>query len=100
MNIECIILITDSLDSARKTVDLSVYSKQAHFLAVCFVLRLFFSYGLNYRIKFWDCPSNVEWFLHQLVYNNVTNTRLAAELYPVTSIDALYSKSILLYLDS
>jgi len=42
MNIECIILITDSLGSAQKTVDSSMYSEQAHLLAVCFVLRSFF----------------------------------------------------------
>ena len=31
MDIECIILITNSLSSARKTVDLSMYSEQAYF---------------------------------------------------------------------
>ena len=100
MNIECIIFITNALDSVRKTVDLSVYSEQAYFLAVCCILRLFFFYSLNYRIKFQNCPSNTEQFLHQLVYNNITNTRVAAGLDLVTFIDTLYSKSILLYLNT
>jgi len=52
MNIECIILITDSLDSAKKVVDLFVYSRQAYFLAAYSVLRLFFSCGLNYKIEY------------------------------------------------
>lgn len=52
MDIKCIILITDSLSSVKKTVDLSVYSEQAHSLTVCSVLKSFFSCGLNHRIKF------------------------------------------------
>jgi len=38
MDIEHIILITDSLGSARKSVNLSVHSEQAHSLAVCSAL--------------------------------------------------------------
>jgi len=52
MDIECIILITDSLGSTRRSVNPSVYSGQAHFLAVCSVLRSFFSQGYGYRIDF------------------------------------------------
>jgi len=58
MDIIYIILITDSLGSARKTVDLYVYSEQAHSLAVYSAFRSFFSYGLNYRIEFWNFSSN------------------------------------------
>jgi len=52
MDIKHIIFTTNSLGSAKKAVDLSIYSKQAHFLAVCSMLKLFFSCGLNYKIKF------------------------------------------------
>jgi len=52
MNIECIILITDSLSSVKKIVDFSVYSEQVHSLTVCSVLKSFFSCGLNHKIKF------------------------------------------------
>ena len=38
MDIECIILIIDSLDSARRSVNLLVHSGQVHFLAVCSAL--------------------------------------------------------------
>ena len=38
IDIECIILTTDSLGSARKSVNLLVHSGQVHFLAVCSVL--------------------------------------------------------------
>ena len=52
MAIEWIILITDSLGSARRAVDPSVHPGQAHSLAVCSALRLFFSQGHGYRIDF------------------------------------------------
>ena len=38
MDIECIILITDSLGFARRSVNPSVHSGQAHSLVVCFAL--------------------------------------------------------------
>ena len=99
MAIEHIILITDSLGSARRAVDPSVHPGQAHSLAVCSALRLFFSQGHGYRIDFWNCPSKAEWSLYQLVHENVTNTRIAAELYSATFIDFLYFKSIISCLD-
>ena len=100
IDIEHIILITDSLGSARRSVDPSVHSGQAHSLAVCSAFRSFFCSSSSYRIEVWDCPSNTEWSLHQMVHNNVTNTRMATELHPATSLDALCSKSILLCLDT
>ena len=100
MDIECIIFITDSLGSARRSVDPSVHSGQAHFLAVCSVLQSFFCSGFSYRIEFWDCPSTAEWSLHQIVHNNVTNTKVAAGLHLATFLDTLCSKSILLWLDT
>jgi len=60
MDIRCIILISNSSNSTRKIVDLSVHSEQAHSLAICSILRYFFSFSLNYRIKFWNCSSNAE----------------------------------------
>ena len=99
MAIKYIILITDSLESTRQAVDPSVHSGQAHSLAVCSTLRLLFSQDYGYKINFWDYPSKAEWSLHQLVHTNVTDTRVAAGLYPVTSINFLYSKSIIFCLD-
>ena len=100
MDIERIILITDSLGSARRSVDPSVHSGQAHSLTVCSVLQSFFCSGSSHRIKFWDCPSNAEWSLHQMVHNDVTNIRVAAGPHPATSLDALHSKSVFSCLDT
>ena len=95
IDIQHIILITNILDYAKKAVSPSVYSEQAHSLAVCSTLRLFFSCSLNHRIKLWNCPSNTKWFLYQLVYNNVTNIRVATRFYLETSINSFCSKSVL-----
>jgi len=75
MYIEHIILITNSLGFARKTVDPLVHSVQAYSLAVCSVLRLFFCNSQGYQIKFWDYPNMVEWSFYQMVHNNVAKTR-------------------------
>ena len=60
IDIEHIILITDSISSARRAVDLSVYSEQVHSLAVHSALKSFFSSSLNNRIEFWDSPSKAK----------------------------------------
>ena len=54
MDIKCIILITDSLGFARKTIDFLLHFGQIHFLAVYSVLRLLLFSGLSHEIKFWD----------------------------------------------
>jgi len=60
MDIKHMILIANSLDFARKAIDFLVYSGQAHSLAVCSALRLFFCSGLSHEIEFWDCSSKAE----------------------------------------
>jgi len=95
IKIEHIILITDSLDLARREVDPLVYSEQTHSLTVCSALRSFFSGGLSHRIEFWGCPSKAEWSLYQMVYNDVTNTRVAAGHHLVTFMNSLCSKNVL-----
>ena len=51
-------------------------------------------------IEFWNFLSKTKWFLHKIVYNDVTNTRVVARLHSATSVHALYSKSVTLYLDA
>ena len=52
MATEHIILITDSLGSARRAVDPSVHPGQAYSIAVYSALRLFLSQGHGYKIDF------------------------------------------------
>ena len=52
INIEHIILITDSPSFAKRAIDLSVYSGQAYSLTIYSKLRSFFSGSLSYKIEF------------------------------------------------
>ena len=85
---------------ARRAVDTSVHSGQAHLLSVVCALREFFTQHPDTSIDFWDCPSKAQWSLHHLVHEDVTNTRIAAGRYPATSLDALCSKSTTSCLDT
>ena len=52
MDIKYIILVTNSLGSARKVVDLFVHSEQAHFLAIC--VRNLLSELKHFFLVFYD----------------------------------------------
>ena len=71
-DVKHIILITDSLSAARRAVDTSVHSGQAHSLSVVHALREFFTQHPDTSINFWDCPSKAQWSLHHLVHEDVT----------------------------
>ena len=100
VDIKYIILITNFLGSIEKN-DLSTEQTAKEWACPeCTERFIVFSCSINYKIKFWDYSSNTKWLLHQLVYNNVTNTKVAARLYLATSINTLCSKSVLLCLDT
>ena len=56
-NIQCIIIITNSLHAAKKIFDSSSHPYQIHMLAISCELREFFHNNTNNHIEFWDCPS-------------------------------------------
>ncbi|KAJ2923685.1 hypothetical protein H1R20_g13405, partial [Candolleomyces eurysporus] len=56
-----IIVFTDSLSSARRLVDPSVHSGQAHSLAVCKALDQWLLEGEDRYIEFIGTPSKLEW---------------------------------------
>jgi len=99
-DVKRIIIITDSLTAARRVVDISVYSGQAHSLAIVQALRGFFTNRPDRSIHFWDCPSKAQWSLHFLAHEDATSTKIAAGHYPATSLDALQSKSAAACLDT
>jgi len=98
-DVKHIVIITDSLTAARRVVDISVYSGQAHSLAIVQALRGFFTNRPDRSIHFWDCPSKAQWSLHFLAHEDATSTKIAAGHYPATLLDALRSKSAAAYLD-
>ena len=61
LNIKKIIIITDSLHTARRIFDLSSHPYQLQSTAILYELfselREFFQKDINNSIKFWDCPS-------------------------------------------
>jgi len=59
-DIKCIVYITDSLNTARRAVDASIHSGQAHSLAVVHALRNFFTGHSDHSINFWECPSKAQ----------------------------------------
>jgi len=99
-DIKRIIIITDSLTAARRAVDASVHSGQAHSLAIVQALRGFFTNHPDRSIHFWDCPSKAQWSLHFLAHEDATSTKIAARCHPATSLDALQSKSAAACLDA
>jgi len=66
-NINHIIVITDSLHTAKKIFDFSLHPYQIHSATISWKLRGFFLKDINNCIKFWDCPSKQNWPLHLLV---------------------------------
>ena len=88
-DIKRIVIITDSLTAARRAVDASVHSGQAHSFAMVQALRGFFTNHPDRSIHFWDCPSKVQWSLHFLAHEDATSTKIATGHHPATSLDAL-----------
>ena len=88
-DVKHIIIITDSLTVARRAVDASVHSGQAHSLTIVQALRDFFINHPDRSIHFWDCPSKAQWSLHFLVHKDATSIKIAAECHPATSLDVL-----------
>ena len=66
-NISKIIVVTDSIHTARKIFDDKSNPYQIHSIAVLHELRYFFSTGQENSIEFWECPSCLKWRLHKSV---------------------------------
>ena len=64
-NISKIIIITDSIHSAKCIFDSLLHPLQSHSAAILSKLRLFFNKSLNNSIKFWKCPSRIKWRFHK-----------------------------------
>jgi len=65
-NVSKIIVITDSIHVA-KIFDTSSYPLQIHAVAILEELCQFFSRNPINSIKFWECPSHLEWYLYKAV---------------------------------
>jgi len=100
MNIEYIIIITNSLGSTKKIVDFLVHSEQAYFLAICSILGSFFWVVLVIKLNSRIVQTRLSSLFTKIVYNDVTNTRVAARLHLITSINIFCFKSVTSCLDT
>ena len=60
-NISKIIVITDSIHSAKCIFDSLLHPLQSHSAAILSELRLFFNKSQDNSIEFWECPSHLKW---------------------------------------
>jgi len=66
-NVSKIIVVTDSIHVAKKLFDDKSIPYQIHMTAILHELRQFFSTHQENSIEFWECPSHLNWRLHQSV---------------------------------
>jgi len=66
-NVSKIVVITNSIHAAKKIFDPSSHPFQIQSVAILEDLCLFFSKDPNNSIKFWECPSRLDWHLHKAV---------------------------------
>ena len=57
MGINKIVIITDSINFAKKIFDYSLYPYQVHIISIFHELGNFFNISCNNVIEFWECPS-------------------------------------------
>ena len=76
-----IIVVTDSIHTAKKIFDSDSHSLQLHSAAILCELRRFFNFNHNNSIEFWECPSCLKWRLHHDI-NKDSKSFLPTLLYP------------------
>jgi len=70
-NVHDIILITDSIVTAKKIFESKIDPLQNIFIPVISVVNFFFKRDGKNKIQFWFCPSKAKWPKHQLVDDQV-----------------------------
>ena len=66
-NISKIVIVTDSIHTAKKIFESRSHSYQLHTTSILQELHRFFAIDQNNSIKFWECSSCSNWRLHQVV---------------------------------
>ena len=66
-NVSKIIIITNSIHAARKIFDSKSHPYQIHTTTILSELCRFFAISQENFIKFWECPSHLNWRLHKAV---------------------------------
>ena len=69
-NVSKIIVVTDSIHTAKKIFDSGSHPYQIHSAAILSKLYTFFSSNESNIIEFWECPSKLRWRLHSDIDKN------------------------------
>ena len=72
-----IIIVTDSIHTAKKIFNLSLYMLQKQATLILKDLREFFNCHYENIIKFWECLSKSNWKLHKVVDTEMKSFNLA-----------------------
>ena len=62
-----IVIITDSIHTAKKVFDSSLHLYQIYAAAISNELRKFFTKSCDNSIEFWECSSHCGWSLHKAI---------------------------------
>ena len=63
-NMSKIIVVTDSIHTAKKIFDSKLHPFQSHTVAILNKLQNFFIKDCKNSIEFWECPSHLNWRFH------------------------------------
>ena len=66
-NVSKIIIIINSIHAAKKIFDNKSHPYQIHTMAILSELHHFFTTSQENSIEFWECPSHLNWRLHQAI---------------------------------
>ena len=82
-----IIVITDSIHTAKKIFNSSSHPFQLHSAAILCELQRFFNSNHDNSIEFWECPSHLKWRLHHAINKDSKSFFLIPSYLSKTSWD-------------
>jgi hypothetical protein len=89
-NCDRIVLFTDSIGMAKRVVDPSIHSGQAHSLAVCKALNTWLSVSPDRRVDFVETPSKLKWGIQHAAHLRARSLPpVPAGVRPDTSLDSI-----------
>jgi hypothetical protein len=90
VNCDRIVLFTDSIGMAKRAVDPSIHSGQAHSLAVCKALNTWLSVSPDRRVDFIETPSKLKWGIQHAAHLRARSLPpVLAGARPDTSLDSV-----------
>ena len=91
-NVSKIVVITDSIHTAKRIFDCNAHPYQIHSTAILNELQSFFSAHESNSIEFWECSSKLRWKLHSEVDKD-SKSFLISPSYPTKISWDFFKKS-------